>query len=162
MKIKPFIFSWKSLKVEGSWNPLSQPKIDFVEARENEFVIEIYEQRKFSIDELFDAIKLFRSKLLKYCNSVEKGIKKIAVKDFSKKMGTGHFNWFVEYQFPPCESFSQIAMRNKKDVKTIKEAIESVGKLIRLPLRSPTKGGRPKGAKDKNFRPQIVRKNIGG
>ncbi len=156
LKIKPFIFSRNGINISELWDPLSVSRGEFTEWVKENVQNQIYEQKRLNLDDLSFLIKILNDRLTNYCNSVANKIKNITSQEIIKKSGK-HYFWFIDYQFPPTRSFKQIADDNNKDLKSVREALQSVANLIRLPLRPSNKGGRPPGAKDKTKRRSIER-----
>jgi len=148
LEIQSFTFSHKGVNISEVWNPLYVGQNEFTKWVKVCAQNQIYEQKKLSLDDLSSLIRKLNCKLIKYCDGVKNKMKNISSREITKKSGKPYL-WFIDYQFPPTQSFKQIADNNNKDLKSVREAIQLVSKLIRLPLRHPDKGGRPPGSKDK-------------
>lgn len=61
-----------------------------------------------------------------------------------------HFEWTVRYQVKG-ETIRQIADSEDVERKTVSRAVRNVAQLIRLTLRDPDKGGRPKKSKTRTI-----------
>lgn len=89
----------------------------------------------------------FEKQLTKYCNEIEKNLPANFSRTPQKYDGEKHFEWLIDYQVTPFNSFREIAKTNSTDKKTISEPVKDLANMIGLSLRN-AKRGRPLGVKN--------------
>jgi len=90
----------------------------------------------------------FNAKLTYYCNEIEKSLPENLKKTPQKYSENKHFEWLIDFQVTPCKSYTQIAKENKADLKTVREAVQNLAKIIGISLRKANRTGRTKGTKN--------------
>jgi len=78
------------------------------------------------------------------------------------KAGAKHFDWLIEYQLPPGQSYRQIAQksegRSPQTWEAVKIAVNELVANLGMTLRPGGRGGRPKGVKEEGTRLHRVQK----
>jgi hypothetical protein len=137
------------------WVPSKQIREQFVEGTLSELKIQIEKNQKALKSYESFTKKHFEAELRKYCNKIEKALPKNWEKTPQKYSEDKHFEWLIDFQVTPCKSYTQIAKENNVDLKTVREAINGLEKIVGITLRKAKHTGRPKGSKDSE---QSVRK----
>lgn len=130
------------------WFPSKQIREQFVEGTLAELKIQIEKNRKALKSYESFTKKHFEAELTKYCNKIEKSLPKNWARTPLKYSEEKHFDWLVDFQVTPCKSYTQIAKENNVDLKTVREAINGLAKIVGIARRKAKHTGRPKGSKD--------------
>ncbi len=130
------------------WFPSKQFREQFVEATLTELKIQIKKNQKALKSYEFFTKNHFEAEIKKYFNKIKAALPKNWVRTPVKYSEEKHFEWLIDFQITPYKSYTQIAKENNVDLKTVKEAIKGLAKIVGIALRKAKHTGRPKGSKD--------------
>jgi hypothetical protein len=163
-KYPQFEFQWDELKIETVWYPaVHKTAKEFETKMEEDFWTQFFThfgRQRFlltgQMTKVLTKLEQFKSSLNNYIENIKRINENFTVKTPIKREGELHFEWFIDYQIPPCKSFLILAKENDCDRRAIERAIKNVCELLIFKLRLSSSGGRRLGSRDTRKR---VRRN---